>query len=166
MGDRPDAALVERIELPRTTPAGMDREDLRQEICLRAVMKKERLRDLEEHEQVAYLRVLGHRVAIDQARRSGRSKRGSGRSRSFHEEPQADQTSPSGKAIRNERSEKLWEALGNLSADQRRAIQLRHLDGCSLSEVAQAMGTTVASVAGLLRRGLAQLREVLTEPDS
>ncbi len=72
-------------------------------------------------------------------------------------------TSPSGKAIQSERELQLVWALAQLPSSQREAIELHHLQGCSLSETAETMGHTPAAVVGLLRRGLKCLRELLKE---
>jgi RNA polymerase sigma-70 factor (ECF subfamily) len=59
----------------------------------------------------------------------------------------------------------LAEALQQLPEDQRTVIERKHLQGESVSEIAQSMGRTKASVAGLLRRGLDRLRELLGESE-
>jgi DNA-directed RNA polymerase specialized sigma24 family protein len=38
---------------------------------------------------------------------------------------------------------------------------MRHCDGCSLDEISRQLGRTPAAVAGLLKRGLHQLRGLL-----
>ena len=46
---------------------------------------------------------------------------------------------------------------------QRTAVELHHLDGYSVFEISKRMDRTKAGVAGLLRRGLKDLRERLIE---
>jgi RNA polymerase sigma-70 factor (ECF subfamily) len=75
----------------------------------------------------------------------------------------AMQTSPSAKVVRSEQLMRLAWALGELPEDQREAVELHHLHGCPISELARVMGRSSPSVAGLLRRGLKRLRELLEE---
>jgi RNA polymerase sigma-70 factor (ECF subfamily) len=57
-------------------------------------------------------------------------------------------------------------ALARLAPAQRRAIQLRYLDGLARAMTAQLMGTTPDTVRTLERRALRQLRLSLTAPDT
>jgi RNA polymerase sigma-70 factor, ECF subfamily len=75
----------------------------------------------------------------------------------------ADQSSPSQKAIRKEQWDRLVDALAQLPADQRTALELRHLQGRSIPEICEEMSRTTAAVAGLLRRGLKTLRALLDQ---
>jgi DNA-directed RNA polymerase specialized sigma24 family protein len=50
-----------------------------------------------------------------------------------------------------------------LPDDQRQAVVLKYLQGRDLQSIANEMARTVPAVAGLLRRGLTQLRELLPE---
>jgi RNA polymerase sigma-70 factor (ECF subfamily) len=74
-----------------------------------------------------------------------------------------ESTSPSGRLERQEQLFRLAEALGGLPEDQRQALDLKHLQGCSVEEIARRMGRSGTSVAGLLRRGLVRLRKLLGE---
>jgi hypothetical protein len=55
--------------------------------------------------------------------------------------------------------------LRRLPRDQRRAIQLHHLEGRSLAEVAHTMRRSKQAVVGLLFRGLRRLRRLLIGRD-
>ncbi len=57
-----------------------------------------------------------------------------------------------------ERAVKLAAALERLPEAQREALVRQHWEGWSLAEIAEHMGRTRAAVAGLLKRGLSQLR--------
>jgi RNA polymerase sigma-70 factor (ECF subfamily) len=70
----------------------------------------------------------------------------------------ADQSSPSQHAVRQEELLRLAESLATLPEAQRRAIELHHLQGWPLAEIAAELGSTKAAVAGLLHRGLKTLR--------
>lgn len=74
-----------------------------------------------------------------------------------------DITSPSMRAIKHERELQLAAALAQLPDRQREAVELRHLHGLSLAATADALDSTPATAAGLLRRGLTRLREILQE---
>src|SRR5205823_5434891 len=73
----------------------------------------------------------------------------------------ADQSSPSQQAMRQEQLLALANALTQLPADQRQAVELHHLQGCPLAEVAGHMGRSKGAVAALLFRGLQSLRRLM-----
>jgi RNA polymerase sigma-70 factor (ECF subfamily) len=75
----------------------------------------------------------------------------------------AQQSSPSQRVIRQEQEQRIVKALGELPLNQRRAVEMHHLEGCALAEIAAELGTTRAAVAGLLHRGLKTLRAMLGE---
>jgi RNA polymerase sigma-70 factor, ECF subfamily len=70
----------------------------------------------------------------------------------------AQQSSPSQHVIRQEELLQMAETLASLPEGQRRAIELHHLQGWPLAEIAVELETTKAAVAGLLHRGLKNLR--------
>ena len=55
-------------------------------------------------------------------------------------------------------------ALAGLPEDQRRAVELHHLHGLPVEEVARELGRNESAAGGLLRRGLKRLRELMREP--
>jgi RNA polymerase sigma-70 factor (ECF subfamily) len=78
----------------------------------------------------------------------------------------AEQSSPSEQAMNREQLLRLAGALAELPADQRKAVELHHLKGWSLGEVAEHMGRSRAAVMGLVFRGIKKLREQLDEESS
>lgn len=76
--------------------------------------------------------------------------------------------------IEGEKALLLASALQRLGEEHRVAIELRFLDGMKLREIAEVMQSSVGRVAGLLRRGLddlqnllpSELRDDLEGPDS
>jgi RNA polymerase sigma-70 factor (ECF subfamily) len=63
----------------------------------------------------------------------------------------------------NEQLLALAAALMKLPQDQRRAVELFHLQGHSSTQVASRLDRSEVAVAGLLRRGLGRLRELMRE---
>src|SRR5262249_34901467 len=122
-----------------------------------------------EAQQAAWLRkALAHNLA-DEMRKLRAAARDVVRERSLEASLEesasrleawlvAEQSTPSQQAQRNERVLRLAEALARLPENQRRAVELHHLQGRSLAEVADAMGRTKEAVAALLHRGLENLR--------
>jgi RNA polymerase sigma-70 factor (ECF subfamily) len=77
--------------------------------------------------------------------------------------PVAEQSSPSGRMMRNEAAERLAARIAALPADQRDAIRCRYLEGQSLNAMALHFQRSETAVAGLLKRGLETLRQQLGE---
>lgn len=73
----------------------------------------------------------------------------------------ADQTSPSLAAVRHEGLIRLAAAVEALPADQREAVTRYHLRQVPLNRVAEQLNRTPAAVAGLIKRGLKQVRAAL-----
>ncbi len=122
----------------------------------------------------AWLKMILNHNLLTVARRYGTQKRATGRevtlqdqleksSALLHHQLVADQTSPSMKLMKQERSEQLAIALLSLLDDERSAVVLKHFHNWSVAEIAQHLGRTQDAVAGLLRRGLKKLREHLRE---
>jgi RNA polymerase sigma-70 factor (ECF subfamily) len=73
----------------------------------------------------------------------------------------AEQSSPSTRAVRHEEQVRLADALSRIPEAQRLAVELHHLQGLPLSEVAAQLGRTKGAVAQLLFRGLTRRRELM-----
>src|SRR5262249_17750703 len=78
----------------------------------------------------------------------------------------AEQSSPSERATRQEDLLRLAQALEQLPPDQRTAVELHHLQGCPVAEVAVVLERDAGAVGALLYRGLKKLRALLREPES
>jgi RNA polymerase sigma-70 factor (ECF subfamily) len=163
--------LLARVQLDGQLRGQLDPDDLVQQTLTRALEKRDRFRGSDDAQRAAWLRTLLSRTLIDAARKLARAggvarsleaalEQSSARLEAFLA---ADQTSPSGQVARQERLRRLADALAALPDDQRRAVELKHLQGLALVEVARRMGRTVPAVAGLLQRGLRALRQDLGE---
>jgi RNA polymerase sigma-70 factor (ECF subfamily) len=71
------------------------------------------------------------------------------------------QSSPLSCVVRREEALRLADAMLRLAEDQRRAVELHHLQEYSLHETAERMGRTFGSVASLVHRGLLELRALM-----
>lgn len=78
-------------------------------------------------------------------------------------DPVAADGTASDHAVEGENALALSAALESLPENQRRAIELRHLQGLKLSEVAEQMEKTADAVVGLMRRGMHRLNETLND---
>ena len=72
-------------------------------------------------------------------------------------------TSPSQKLVRIEEQENMEACLALLPAAQKEALRLRYYDGLSIAVIVERMGRSETAVAGLLKRGLSGLRDLLRE---
>lgn len=77
-----------------------------------------------------------------------------------------DYSTPSRVASKNEELLKLSDCLLQLPEMQREAIVLHHLQGWKLKEVAEALERSEPAVAGLLHRGLQQLRVAMSQREA
>jgi RNA polymerase sigma-70 factor (ECF subfamily) len=163
-----------RFRLHGTPDHHVDLSGVIQLTLLEAHRAGERFPRKAEAEQTAWLRTAFDHNLADALRRARARVRDVSRERSLEEflgetsTPAAgwlaaDQSSPSQRVTRTEDLVRLAAALEALPEDQRRAVELHHLQGLTVAEVAGRMGRTKESVAGLLFRGLKWLRESLGE---
>jgi RNA polymerase sigma-70 factor (ECF subfamily) len=167
--------LLARLHLGDQLRGKVDASDMVQQTLLEAHRKRAQFQGRTEAELAAWLRQMLAFAIADALRAAGRARRDAARERSLEaalEESSshlgswlaADQSSPSQQAVRQEQLLRLAEALARLPEDQRRAVELKHLQGCSVAAIAQSLGRTETAVGGLLRRGMTKLREYLQEP--
>ena len=152
----------------------LDASDLVQKTLLQAYQHVEQYRGTSDGELAGWLRQILNRLLANELRHWGQARRRISAEQSLERELdasgrrldqmlRADQTSVSQRMQRRERAEVLTAALERLPEDQRNVILARHCRGLGLQEIAEETGRTTAAVAGLLRRGLAVLREQLGE---
>lgn len=161
--------IIARRALPRKLQGKIDASDIVQETMIKAFKGIGGIEGANTQDVAAYLAGILRNHIIDECRKHFADKRDADLERSIDETINdsssrlgnlipADQSTHSGHLRRTERLLALSDALCGLPDDQRRAIELHHLEGMSLEETATKMQRTVDSVAGLLRRGLIALR--------
>jgi RNA polymerase sigma-70 factor (subfamily 1) len=167
--------LLAGLQIDPRLRTKLDPSDVVQDTLLQAHTNRGQFRGRGDGEMAAWLRqILANQLA--QALRSfGRQRRNVALERSIEVSLEksashleawlaAEHSSPSQQAERNERLLRLADALAQLPDDQRTALELRHLQGESVADIAGQMGRSEPSVTGLLRRGLMTFRELLADP--
>jgi RNA polymerase sigma-70 factor (ECF subfamily) len=166
--------LLARLRLDPRLKGKLDASDVVQQTLLQAHANLEQFRGQSEAEMAAWLRQILANVLAGSVRTFATEARDVVREQSLEaglEESAArlevwlaaDQSSPSQRVIRFEQLARLAAALAELPPDQREAIELHHLQGCSVAEAARRMERTKPAVIGLLFRGLQKLRRLLDE---
>jgi RNA polymerase sigma-70 factor, ECF subfamily len=155
----------------------LDPSDIVQETLLKAHNAQDQFSGGSGAELAAWLRKILANSIIDAVRRFTAEGRDVGLERSleksFMESSQRleamlanKEATPDRQAQWHEQLLQLAAALGRISEEQRTAIELKHLKGMSVKEIGERLGRSEAGVAGLLRRGLKELRVLLADDDS
>ncbi|MEL7337662.1 MAG: sigma-70 family RNA polymerase sigma factor [Planctomycetota bacterium] len=155
----------------------VDADDVLQEAYLGAVSRLSSFLDEKtQYPLFVWLRMLVIQTLVDVHRRHlGTEMRSAGREVSIDgalvpsatspvalaERLIGDGTSPSGAAIKSERSNELVHALSQLSENDRETIALRHFEGLSNNETAQVLGIGVTAASNRYVRALQRLKQVL-----
>jgi RNA polymerase sigma-70 factor (ECF subfamily) len=161
--------LLARLQLDPRLRGKVDPSDVVQQTLCKAHQYREQFRGETAAEQAGWLRRILANALVDAARKFGREldlqhsleqavQDSSARLEAWLA---AEQSSPSEIALRQEKLLHLARALAALPEDQRTAVELHHLRDLSVAQIAELMGRTEAAVAGLLRRGLKKLRELM-----
>jgi RNA polymerase sigma-70 factor (ECF subfamily) len=164
--------LVARLQFDARLQGKLDPSDIVQQTLVKAQEHLDDFRGPDEGQMLAWLRRILVNTLLNEVRKYHkeialvRSLEAAVEASSARLEEwlSASQSSPVEQAAREEQLVRLAGALAQLPEDQRCAVELHHLHSQSVIEVAQTMGRSEASVAGLLRRGLARLRVLLGEP--
>jgi RNA polymerase sigma-70 factor, ECF subfamily len=166
--------LLAHLHLGARLQAKLDASDVVQQALLKAHERREQFRGRTDAERGAWLRQILTTTLADFARRFGAGRRDARRERSLEAAMEdsssrleawlaAKQSSPSQRAERQEQLLRLAQALARLPPDQRAALEMKHLQGLSVADIAQRMGRGKRAIVGLLFRGLKRLREDLDE---
>jgi RNA polymerase sigma-70 factor (ECF subfamily) len=166
--------LLARLQVAPRLQAKIDLSGVIQMTLFEAHQALDQLRGQSEAGTAAWLRRILVNNLADEIRKLGSGKRDMSRERSLEAAVDesssrleaflaAEQSSPSQRAMREEQLLHLAQALATLPESQRKAVELHHLQGRSLSEIAEDLGCTKPAVAGLLHRGLKSLRRRLEQ---
>jgi RNA polymerase sigma-70 factor, ECF subfamily len=162
--------LLATLQLDRRLQAKVEASDIVQQTLVQAIGGWDQFRGQSEGQTAAWLRkILAHQLA-NAFRDLKRRKRDVRRERSIEGSLEqsasrlqswlaADQTSPSQRAIASEQAIELANALAELPEAQWRAVTLHHFEGWTLEQVAEHLRRSPVAVAGLIKRGLATLRQ-------
>jgi RNA polymerase sigma-70 factor (ECF subfamily) len=151
--------LLARVHLDARLQGKLDPSDIVQETLLKAHQAREQFRGGSEAEMAAWLRKVLANTLYDALRRYTSEARDIGLEQSLEgcvqESSQrlerwlsSEEDSPSHQAERNERLLRLAEGLAQLPEEQRRAMELKHLEGWSVADISQRLGRSEAGVAG------------------
>ena len=168
-GFRPYLQLLARRRVDPRLSSRVDASDLVQITFLEAQRDLDAFRGGSFSELAAWLRSVLQRNVLRAAERHLDAQRRSVRREQKLEgsdgQPLAqlpqDESSPSRRAMRGEDAVRLAAALAQIPEDQAEAIRLRHLEGYSLKDMAAALQRSETAVAGLVKRGLQNLRKSL-----
>jgi RNA polymerase sigma-70 factor (ECF subfamily) len=168
--------LLARMQMGPQFQGKLDPSDLVQQTLLQALQAFDQFRGRSDAELAAWLRqILAHKLT-NAAHELGRAKRDVGRECSLEAALEqssarleawlvAEQSSPSQQAQRKEQVLRMADALASLPEAQREALTLHYLQSWSLDDIGQQLGRSQAAVAGLIKRGLKQLRLLLHESE-
>lgn len=165
----PYLRMLARTHMRAAYKAKLGASDIVQQTMMQAVGALDQFRGGTEAELRGWLRQILVRQICHLDRDMHRDKRDVRREQSMEQKLAqssmrlegllaADQATPSQVAVVGENLSSLVVAVERLPDDQRIAIELHYLQGLKLAEVAEVMEKTTGAIAGLLHRGMKQLR--------
>lgn len=168
--------ILAEMELGGHLQGKVDPSDIVQQSLLEAHQNLPQFRGSSDAELAAWLRQILSRNALNVVRDFRTGKRDIKREVQIAQRIEqssmrldnflaAQQSTPSQQLVRNEQSLRLIDAIYQLPEDQRTAVIQKHLQNRSLAEIALEMNRSTLAVAGLLKRGLKQLRILMEESE-
>ena len=173
-GDRPafDAAVAtcrDKLEsFVRSRVGGhlrqeVEVEDVLQETYVQALTSISRFHWTGSESLLRWLNGIAQHVILSSARGQQKQK---GRVLYVEQELSNHDPTPSKAMRREERSDRLRDALNTLNPDHREAICLVRIEGLRVKEAAKRMNRTPKAVMHLLARGLKELRDSFGDTES
>ncbi|HEX2477445.1 MAG TPA: sigma-70 family RNA polymerase sigma factor [Lacipirellulaceae bacterium] len=165
---RPYLRLVAGRRLPRIVSKRADASDIVQQTLLDAVRGLDDFRGRTEPEFTAWMMKLLERNLLQCLRNHTLGKRDvrleqnwtddSGSAQMIWHSLAGTGSSPVSRVVHGETALHLAAALDKLPSDQRTAVEMRYIGHESLQSIADEMGRSVGSVAGLIRRGVESMQ--------
>lgn len=164
--------LLARLQLGARLRGKLDLSGVVQQTMLEVHQSAGKLRTKNEKQKAAWLRQALANNLRDEIRKLDAAARDVARERSLEAELEqssarianwlaAEQSSPSHRVMREEQLLALADGLAQLPDDQRQVVELHHLEGLPLADVARSLNRTKGAVAALLFRALKKLRALL-----
>lgn len=165
--------LLARVNLDPRLRGKIDPSDVVQQTLLEAHTGAGNFRGTTEGEWLAWIRRALARNLADALKLFVQARRDVAREQSLEDALQAsslrleawlhdDGPTPVEEAMRRERAVRLAHVLEELPEAQREALVLHYWHGWTLTRISESLERTPAAVAGLLKRGLQQLRQQLS----
>jgi RNA polymerase sigma-70 factor (ECF subfamily) len=166
--------LLARLQLQPRFQSKLGASDIVQQALLKAIQNLGQYRGQSEAELAGWLRRILTNTLVDAVRELDAAKREVGlecaleaalaqSSARLEALLQSSPASPSEELARHHELLHLSKALAQLPQDQRQALELHYLQGCTVAAVAERMERSERSVAGLVRRGLQRLRGLMSD---
>jgi RNA polymerase sigma-70 factor (ECF subfamily) len=145
-----------RAFLARRVPAGIEPDDLLQDVFLRVVKHLDSLRSTERPEAWLF------QIARNALRDSLRSRqRKDGRTDPLEVDPPADSDTAAVRDSEEELAPCLAPMIGRLAEPYRTAIELTSMQGLTQAEAAKQVGISLSGMKSRVQRGREQLRQML-----
>ena len=139
----------------------VDPEDIRQEVLLRAFRSLEKFKWQGDDSFLKWLGGIAEHVILNQAFRGERIPK-----LQLEHDVVSHEPSPSKNLRRQDRFDRLQEALDSLGPEQREVILLARFQGCSLKEIARRLDKSPAAVGQIVSRAMRKLRESFGDTES
>lgn len=168
--------MIARLQFDPRLRTKLDPSDVVQQTMLQAHRSLEDFRGTTDAELAVWLRQILARNLQHAQRDYGRQRRDVAREQSLEAAVEqssvridawlaTEQSHPSARAVRQEDAMQLASALESLPDTQRQAVELHYLNGLTLKQIAEHMDKSTTAIAGLLHRGLKNLKGVLGDLD-
>jgi len=160
--------LLARLWLPRRIQRKMDASDLVQVAHTKAFEKAEQFQGENSAQYKAWLRPILRNTLLDALKKYDRAPEESVRqltesSCRLEAKLAGDEPTASMHVALQEDLDQMASLLAALPEDQQKVMVMKYCLGLKVAEIAEELGRTTASVAGLLRRGLKHLRGTFAE---